>query len=424
MGSLSDKISFQGSLGENLAARLDMPDSAPTAYAVFAHCFTCSKETHAAARVSNALTKHGIAVLRFDFTGLGGSGGDFANTNFSSNIADLLLAIDHLRRNFEAPAILIGHSLGGAAVLAVAKDVPEVRAVATINAPSSAAHVALSFGAKVAEIERDGAALVMLGGRPFTIRSDFLNDLRTQSLEDRIRDMRKALLVFHAPGDVTVGIENAAEIFGYAKHPKSFVSLDGADHLLSRKADSLYVASVLAAWASRYLPERLTPDTGAYPDDGSVIISESGRGRFLQTVSVGAHQLWADEPVAAGGNDAGLTPYDLLSAALGACTSMTLRMYAARKGLALGQITVKVRHAKVHAQDCVTCESHERRVDHFERIIDIAGGIPPELADKIVGIAGKCPVHRTLETVSAVTTSVLNGEGINSTAIPAKAPGP
>ncbi len=404
MPAQTERLSFPGSLGESLAARLDLPIGRPRAYAIFAHCFTCSKETHAASRVADALTEHGIAVLRFDFTGLGGSGGDFSNTNFSSNVADLKRAAEHLRVNYEAPRILIGHSLGGAAVLSAAGDIPEVQAVATINAPSDAAHVVQSFGGKAADIMRDGAADVTLAGRSFTIRRDFLDDIRAQALHDRIRDMKKALLVFHAPGDGIVGIENAAAIFAAARHPKSFVSLDGADHLLTSKSDASYVATVLEAWASRYL---LNQSEQAVPaEEGAVIVTESGAGRFAQDVVVGNHRLTADEPASVGGNDRGPSPYDFLAAALGACTSMTLRMYAERKGLQLGLLSVEVRHAKVHAQDCAECEGREGRIDRFERVISVAGGVTGEMAEKIIEIAGKCPVHRTLESSSVVATKI------------------
>lgn len=406
MPGRSEKLSFEGSLGTRLAARLDLPDGPPKAYAIFAHCFTCSKETHAAARVADALANQGIAVLRFDFTGLGGSGGDFASTSFSSNIDDIKLAADHLRKHYEAPNILIGHSLGGAAVLAVAGSIPEVRAVATINAPADAAHVTHSFGSKTSDIERDGAAEVSLAGRLFTIRRDFLEDIRTQPLEERIRGMRRALLVFHAPGDTVVGIENAGQIFGAAKHPKSFVSLDGADHLLTRKADATYVASVLASWASRYLPEDPTQAVAESTtvEPGVVKVTESGNGKFTEDILAGHHRMNADEPVSVGGNDVGPSPYDFLAAALGACTAMTLRMYADRKGLELGKVSVAVSHAKVHAQDCAECEGRDGRIDRFERVISVAGTVPEEVADKIVEIAGKCPVHRTLETQAVVVT--------------------
>lgn len=405
----SERLTFAGSLGEPLAARLDMPSAKPRAYAIFAHCFTCSKDIHAAARVADALAGLGIAVLRFDFTGLGSSGGEFANTNFSSNVADLKMAAAHLRQHHEAPSILIGHSLGGTAVLSAAGSIPEVRAVATINAPADAAHVTQSFGMKIADIERDGAAEVSLAGRLFRIRRDFLDDVRAQSLGDCIRTMKKALLVLHAPSDSTVGIDNAAAIFGAALHPKSFISLDGADHLLSRKADAAYVAAVLSSWASRYLPDDGATSTATVqlePPAAGVSVTEAGGGRFAQIVMSGRHRLMADEPVAVGGQDDGPSPYDFLSAALGACTSMTLRMYAERKGLELGRISVTVKHAKAHALDCAECEGRDGRIDRFERTISIEGGVPEVIAEKIIEIAGKCPVHRTLEAISMVTTQL------------------
>ncbi|MEQ1519608.1 MAG: bifunctional alpha/beta hydrolase/OsmC family protein, partial [Usitatibacteraceae bacterium] len=325
----------------------------------------------------------------------------------SSNIKDLKLAAAYLREHYCAPQILIGHSLGGAAVLAVAGDIPEVRAVATINAPADAAHVVHAFGMSVADIERDGEAEVTLAGRKFKIRKDFLDDVRNQQLANKIASMRRALLIFHAPGDRVVGIENAAEIFTVAKHPKSFVSLDDADHLLTRRADAIYVANVLGSWAARYL------DIGAQlekQNDGEpegVIVRETGNSKFQQHVVAGKHTLTADEPIQVGGHDSGPSPYDFLAIALGACTSMTLRIYAVHKGLDLGKITVAVTHGKVHANDCEECEGREGRIDRFERKISIEGGWPPEFEAKIVEIANKCPVHRTLEAGAMVATRLV-----------------
>lgn len=401
------KLTFNGSRGFSLAARLELPEATPLAYAIFAHCFTCSKDVFAAARISEALALQGVAVLRFDFTGLGASGGEFANTNFSSNIEDLKLAAAYLREHYGAPQLLIGHSLGGAAVLAVANDIPEVRAVATINAPADTAHVINSLGASVATIERDGEAEVNLAGRKFRIRKDFLDDVRSNQLANKIASMRRPLLIFHAPGDTVVGIENAAKIFTLAKHPKSFVSLDGADHLLTRRADAIYVANVLASWAARYLDvgAQLAKQNGGAPD--SVIVAETGDGKFQQHVVVGKHVLTADEPIQFGGLDSGPSPYDFLAIALGACTSMTLRIYAAHKGLDLSRITVVVTHGKIHALDCEECEEREGLVDRFERKISIEGGWPPELEAKIIEIANKCPVHRTLEASSVIVTQLV-----------------
>lgn len=407
MPTHAKRISFPGSGGSDLAALLDLPAGPVRAYAVFAHCFTCSKDVFAASRISSALADLGIGVLRFDFTGLGMSGGEFANTNFSSNVADLLCAVNFLRRNYQAPEILIGHSLGGAAVLAAAGDVPELKAVATIGAPADARHVTRSFEADISQIEKDGEAEVTLAGRRFPIRKQFLDDLEEQNLKDRIGAMRKALLLFHAPRDEIVGIDNAERIFGAAKHPKSFVSLDDADHLLTRKADALYVAQVLAAWASRYIADEARAEDGESKVTGMVTVSETGRGKFQQRVTVGSHELTADEPSEHGGLNSGPTPYDFLSIALGACTSMTLRMYADRKDIELGQVSVTVDHKKVHARDCAECvEGRQGYIDRFERTIHIEGSVGPELAGKVAEIAGKCPVHKTLEKGAVVVTKL------------------
>ncbi|MGI9464505.1 MAG: bifunctional alpha/beta hydrolase/OsmC family protein [Aestuariivirgaceae bacterium] len=407
MAKQSIKVTFPGSQGAELAAKLEMPAERPRAYALFAHCFTCSKDIFAAARIAGGLADRGIAVLRFDFTGLGKSDGEFANTNFSSNVADLLRAADFLRDNHQAPQLLIGHSLGGAAVLAAAGDVPEVRAVATIGAPADAEHVIHNFGAKIDEIDKTGEAEVTLGGRQFTVKKQFLDDVRKQSLSDSIAGMKKALMVFHAPRDQTVGIENAGAIFSAAKHPKSFISLDSADHLLSRREDAIYVADVLTSWSARFLD----PDSIEQVQElssGVTRVEETGQGKFQQSVRVGTHRLIADEPRSVGGLDSGPTPYDFLSIALGTCTAMTLRMYTDRKGLQLGRISVDISHEKVHADDCIDCgEGREGRIDRFERVIKVLDTqLDSEMQGKLVEIAGKCPVHRTLEASSVVATKI------------------
>ena len=399
----SQEIRFTGSLGEQLAAKLEQPLGQVRAYALFAHCFTCTKDIFAAARIASALAAHGIAVLRFDFTGLGSSEGEFANTNFSSNVADLVAAADYLCQHYQAPALLVGHSLGGAAVLAAAAQIPEATAVATIGAPADADHVVHNFAADLDEIEDRGEAEVTLGGRQFTIRAQFLDDLKAQRLADQIAAMKKALIVFHSPIDDIVGIDNASAIFQAARHPKTFVSLDHADHLLTRREDAVYVAEVLSAWAGRYIGA----GGAAHENEGAaeVVVRETGNGKFQQQVSSGSHLLLADEPVSFGGLDTGPSPYDYVSISLGACTSMTLRMYADRKGWDIGQISVSVDHAKVHAQDCADCgEGREGRIDRFERRISIAGDLEDEQRARLLEIADKCPVHRTLESGAAVVT--------------------
>jgi putative redox protein len=405
MGRISQAVSFPGATGESLAASLDLPTgAAPRAYALCAHCFTCSKESRAATLIGEALADAGIAVLRFDFTGLGGSEGDFANTSFSSNVADLVAAADWLRRERMAPAILVGHSLGGAAVLAAAASVPEALAVATINAPADPAHVVKHFAAQRAEIEAAGVAEVELGGRSFRIRREFLEDIAQQKLAAAIAGLRRALMVFHAPADTVVGIDNASQIFLAAKHPKSFVSLDKADHLLSRRADGLYVGRVLAAWASRYLPPG---EAKARSPDGprdTVFVRETHAGKFQQEIAVGPHRLIADEPVASGGEDSGPSPYDLLTSALGACTAMTIRLYANLKQIPLERVLVRLRHEKIHASDCADCETKEGRIDRIERVIELEGPLDETQRAKLLEIANKCPVHRTLHSEITIPT--------------------
>ncbi|WP_186389960.1 alpha/beta fold hydrolase [Stappia sp. TSB10P1A] len=399
------RLTFEGHDGAELSARLDLPTGRVRAYALFAHCFTCSKDGAAGRRIAEALTREGIAVLRFDFTGLGGSGGDFASTNFSSNVADLLKAAAFLRETHAAPKLLIGHSLGGAAMLAAAHEIPEALAVATIAAPADADHVLKNFRADLERIRDDGAAVVELAGRRFTIEKQFLEDIAEQNVRERVAHLHKALLVLHAPRDETVGIDNATRIFVAAKHPKSFVSLDSADHLLTDPADAAYAAGVIAAWASRYIGMEAE---AAQVEAKGVEVSETGLGKFQAMVVAGRHRLIADEPEAVGGLDSGPSPYGYLSAALGACTVMTLRMYAERKGLAVTRISATVTHGKVHAADCLECTQELRgrdgRIDRFERRITIEGDLDAETRARLLEIADRCPVHRTLEAGAVIVT--------------------
>jgi len=399
-------LSFPGARGAMLAARLDLPPAAaPIAYALFAHCFTCSKETKATTYVSAALAERGIAVLRFDFTGLGGSGGDFASTNFSSNVEDLVSAADYLRQHYSAPSILVGHSLGGSAVLAAARRVPEAVAVATMGSPFDPAHV-LHLVKDRAAVERDGEAEVDIGGRPFRIRREFLEDISGSKLGEDVARMGKALLVMHSPRDTVVGIDNATQIFSAARHPRSFISLDPADHMLSRREDALFAGSMLATWAARYLGVAAVAAPAPVP--GKVVVQETREGKFSQRVVVGQHVIRADEPVQAGGMDSGLSPYELLLAALGACTSMTMRMYADLKGIPLERATVELRHDKIHAPDCAECETREGRIDRIERLIRLEGPLSEEQRARLLEISSRCPVHRTLHSEVAIPTRLAD----------------
>lgn len=403
----STHVEFLGAHGVALSGRLEQPEGPPAAFAIFAHCFTCTKDIAAASRISRELSTHGIAVLRFDFTGLGGSDGEFANTTFSSNIDDLVQAANYLRSEHQAPTILIGHSLGGAAVLAAAHQIPEVRAVATIAAPADTDHMLHLLSGSRTDIEEHGEAEVRVGDRPFRIRKEFLDDVQSQPQAARIKDLKAALMVMHSPLDQTVGIQNAAQIFTTARHPKSFVAIDGADHLLSRPSDSRFVASILAAWASRYLPDT-TETTTVAAAEGTVVVSENGEGPYGQRVVAGRHVLAADEPIPLG-HDTGASPYDLLLAALGACTSMTLRMYADRKKWPLSHVSVSLRHSKIHAKDCENCETQTGRLDHVERSIDITGDLDDDQRQRLLEIADRCPVHRTLNSEVSIRTTLDTG---------------
>jgi len=399
---MREKVEFTSN-GLRLSGALETPESNIRCYALFAHCFTCGKDVAAASRIARALTSQGIAVLRFDFTGLGNSDGDFANTNFSSNLQDLLAASDFLRENYQAPALLIGHSLGGAAVLAMAAELPEVKAVVTIGAPHKADHVAHNFSASLEDIVSKGEALVDLGGRKSSIRKQFLDDLENQEYAD-LGKLRKALLVMHAPLDATVSIAEAESIYLEARHPKSFISLDDADHLLSRKADSEYVASNIAAWADRYLPRAEAP--GVSVSKGQVRVEEKDH-KFTQHVHSDSHYWLADEPVSVGGNNAGPDPYEHLLAALGTCTSMTLRMYAKHKSLPLEHVAVDLRHSRDYIKDCQDCDEKPAQIEVLERIVTLEGDLSEEQRQRLVEIADRCPVHRTLHGTLEVRT-ILN----------------
>ena len=417
MPALSQKIEFSNARGQTLAANLELPAGEPAAYALFAHCFTCSKDVAAASRISRGLRDRGFAVLRFDFTGLGNSEGDFANTNFSSNVADLVAAADHLRSEFRAPELLIGHSLGGAAVLAAKQQIAEVRAIATIGAPSVPQHVEHLFADQVDEIEGQGFAEVSLAGRKFRIEKQFIDDLGEHDLKARLGGLGAALMIFHSPIDETVSIDHARDLYIAAKHPKSFVSLDRADHLLTRPADSAYVADVLSAWAARYVsgdPAKIeqsgsgqkSASSGSAPPAGVVVVSPT-TGKFGHEVRAGKHRFLADEPLSVGGDDRGPTPYDFLLAALGTCTAMTLKMYAERKKWPLEGATVELEHDKIHAADCEECTTREGKVDRIVRRIALHGELDETQRARLFQIADMCPVHRTLEGEITMPTEVL-----------------
>lgn len=415
----SQRIDFPGSRNASLAGRLEQPETTPRGWALFAHCFTCSKDSKAAAYIARALVEAGFGVLRFDFTGLGDSEGNFADTSFSSNVDDLVAAADWLRAHHGAPALLMGHSLGGAAVLAAAHRIPDAVACATIAAPFDPGHVTRLFGQQLEHIETQGEAEVKLGGRAVTVQRAFVEDLNSQRQRERIRALRRPLMVLHAPLDAVVAIDNASDIFQTALHPKSFVSLDDADHLLTRARDARFAASVIAGWAGRYLgeaasspeaPDRVAAVTNvsAPSDDGAIHVTERSTGTFTVAIGAGRHSWLGDEPQSAGGDDLGPDPYQMLTAALGACTAMTLRMYARRKQWPLENVTVTLKHSKIHSQDCAECEIRSGKIDRIERHISIKGDLDAAQRERLLEIADKCPVHRTLHSEVQVVTDEVH----------------
>jgi putative redox protein len=393
----SERLTFRGAFGDELAARLEQPRGELRGYALFAHCFTCSKDLRAAREISRALADRGFGVLRFDFTGLGESEGDFAGSDFSSNVSDLVAAADFLRAEREAPSLLVGHSLGGAAAIVAAARITEVRGVATIGAPSEAAHLRDTLLRENPELEGSEEAEVELAGRRFRIRRQLLEDLEAQNVEAAVASLARPLLVLHAPDDEIVGIEHAERLFAAARQPRSLISLDGADHLLTDPVGARRAAEILAAWASRYP----SGEAGAAPGEdlqrGEVLVAGGASGYAVEAVSA-SHRWVADEPVAQGGTDTGPTPYDLLLSALGACKAITARMYADRKGWPLKGVRILLRHSRIHAEDCANCETEEGMLDRIESELEFFGPLAEGQRERLHEIADRCPVHRTLQS--------------------------
>lgn len=399
----SQKVEFTNSNGYKLSARMELPvDQHPHTYAIFAHVFTGNKNLTATRYISRALTLDGIGVLRFDFTGLGESEGDFADTTFTSNVEDLMAAAKFLETHYEAPKIMIGHSLGGAAAIFAAHRLSSIQAVATIGTPSEPEHVSHLLQDSLETIEANGVAHVTVGGREFMIKKQFLDDIRSKNMFRVLKELRKPILILHSPQDSIVEIENAAKIYHASFHPKSFVTLDGADHMLSQKHDAKYAGSMIATWAMRYLD---LPEEEALKTDRQVVAKLDDEG-YTTEIKAGKHGLIADEPTDVGGDDFGPTPYQLLSSSLGACTAMTLQMYARRKKWDLQEVKVHLDHGKRYVDDCMTCDTKEGKLDHFDRIIELEGNLTDDQVKRLMEIADRCPVHRTLESEIRINTAL------------------
>ena len=402
----SSKINFTNKQGEVLSGRLDLPaDQDPHNFAIFAHCFTCTKDFSAVRNISKALASEGFGVLRFDFTGLGDSDGDFADTNFSSNVEDLGCAATYLAREHKAPSLIVGHSLGGAAAIFAAKEIGTIQAVATIGAPSNPVHVEKQLGANIAIIQQEGQAVVNLAGRDFTIKKQFIEDLESCSCTEAAHDLHKALLILHSPQDATVSIENAEEIYHAAHHPKSFVTLDGSEHLLIDKKNAAYVGRVIAGWAMRYIS---VPEVVEIKSTHDVVASLDDEDRFTTQLKLGTHYLKADEPMRVGGNDYGPTPYELLAGSLSACTAMTIQMYAKRKGWFIENVKVHTSYSRDYATDCGSCsDDASSKIDTFTRKIELDANLDERQMQRILEIAGKCPIHKTLHSETQILTSYI-----------------
>ena len=403
------KVSFTNKNGDSLSGRLELPISGkPAAYAIFAHCFTCTKNIKAAGIISRALAAQQIATLRFDFTGLGQSAGDFAESTFSSDVADLICAAQFLEQQFEAPQLLVGHSLGGAAVLHAASSIDSAKAVVTIGSPFDPQHVTHLLSSSIDEINQQGEARVNLGGQEFTVKKSFIDDLKNQDPAKTIGELNRALLILHSPTDTTVSIDSAAKIYSAARHPKSFITLDPADHLLMKEQDARYAAHLISTWAQRYMI--LEANSEDIKTEENVIISKTGTEGFYTEINANGHSLVADEPSSVGGSNLGPTPYDYLMASISACTTMTLQMYAKRKGIQLNSAKVRVTHSKVYAQDCETCETSNQKIDKFTRELELEGELTDQQAQRMLEIADKCPVHKTLHSNVQIETTLKKVE--------------
>ncbi|GAB5539551.1 MAG: bifunctional alpha/beta hydrolase/OsmC family protein [Salibacteraceae bacterium] len=401
----SEKLSISNKSGTALHAVLELPPNQhPTHYAMFAHCFTCSSNLNAVRNVSRSLANQGFGVVRFDFTGLGKSEGAFADSHFSGNVSDLICVAEHIKQHYSAPKLIVGHSLGGAASIVAASKLDYIEAVATIAAPSSVQHTKKHFSHGIEELSEKGAIEVNIGGRPFKIDSEFVKDFDNTDLLKVVKELRKPILIMHAPFDKTVAIQSAQELYTSSMHPKSFISLDGADHLLTEKRDSEYVGDVIGSWVKRYFPP---VEAQRLSTEGEQLVGRLNlvEDNFTTSIQTNKHSIVADEPEEVGGDDFGPAPYELLGASLIACTAMTIKLYAERKEWPLTEVEVFVSHSKKHRDDA---DSGSAKLDHLQKKLRFHGDLSDDQRERLKEIASKCPVHRTLLTEVVIETELLD----------------
>lgn len=382
--------------GHALYAQLELPaNQKPKHYAIFAHCFTCTSSLSAVRNISRALTNYGFGVMRFDFTGLGKSEGEFAESHFSANVDDLITVSEFMAKNYSAPSLLVGHSLGGAAVLTAATKLDAVKAIATIGAPATVSHVKHLFSQEANALKEGELTKINIGGRPFNINPEFVENFDKTDLPSIVKQLRKPLLIMHSPIDTIVGIKNAEQIYHNAHHPKSYVTLDNADHLLSESQDSQYAGTVIGAWVQRYF--EATPQMQLQTHNEQVVgYLNLKEDNFTTSIQTQHHSMIADEPASIGGDDFGPSPYEYLSASLVACTAMTLKMYAARKQWDLQEVLVYVSHSRKHSDDLGIELEKPTFLDHMSKKIKLIGALDDKQRHRLKEIASKCPVHKTL----------------------------
>lgn len=401
----SQKITFENSRGEKLSARIAFPiDRKPHNFAVFANCFTSNKNFKAIRYITQSLTAEGFGVLSFDFTGLGESEGNFAGTAFSSSVDDLICAANYLKENYVAPTLIVGHSLGGAAVILAASQVDEIKAVVTSGTPSARQHVRNLLKSGIEEIEENGVAEVDIGGRPFTVKKEFIDDLVNQKLPGVVKQIRKSYLGLHSAQDTIVGIENESELYLAVRHPRSFISPDGADHLLSKEKDACCAGDLIVTWAKRYVE---IPEIEELSTQSRVVAYLDTSEKFTTHIKADQRSLIADEPENFGANVFGPSPYQLVASGLATCTLMTLHLYAELKKWDLQEVFRHIRHETTHLEDWKDCENPKAQIDKFTRDLELIGDLDVEQKQKLLEVSGKCPVHQPPENVAHIETRMI-----------------